>query len=221
MLPTIESPEVHEIRDHWTWLPDWTAHRPRLLWYLTFEETPDVRAAAAPSSEVLRASGADVVPPEWLHLTVSDVGFIDELDDGAVRACREQVRRDLRSAQSLELTLGPIGVLPDAVVLDAGPVAPLNELRSTVRRAAVHAGIEPPDDFDGERWPHVSLCYLNGGTDHARLSEAVRATDPRTFQVRCDRLAQVLVTRTDGHYRWQVLDDVPLGARRFGSRHSR
>lgn len=210
MSSTARWPQVARFRDHWTWRPDWTAHRPRLLWYLTFEDAPDLRAAAAPSREALLAAGADVVPPEWLHLTVTDVGFYDELDDWAVRTACESVRAALRQVPAPELTVGPVRVLPDAVVLPAEPVGPLRTFREAVWRASTEVGIAPADDIGGHRWPHVSLCYINGRTDHERLREIVDEADPRTVVVRCDRMSQVLVTRRHGHYRWEVVDEVWL-----------
>lgn len=208
--PSAPWPKVTAFRNHWEWRPDWTSNRPRLLWYLTFEDAPDLHDAAAPSCEVLRASGADVVPPEWFHLTVTDVGYHDQLDDWAVRAARESVRETLCEVPALELTLGPLRALPGAIVLPAEPADPLRSLRDAVRRATTAVGIAPPDDLSGSYWPHVSLCYVNDTTDHARLREIVDEAASRTVDVRCDRLAQVLVTRTNGHYRWEVLDEVPL-----------
>jgi 2'-5' RNA ligase len=210
MLPTADWPAVEQFRDHWTWRPDWTPGRPRLLWYLTFPDVPDLRAAAAPSTETLRATGADVVPPAWWHLTLTDIGFHAELDDWTVRASCEEVRRRLSAAAPLELTLGPLAVLPGAVVLPANPAEPLRALRDTVRDVGAEHGIRPPDDIDGHYWPHVSLCYVNADSDHEQLWEAVRSAPPRTVQVRCDRLTQVQVTRADGHYRWEVVDEVVL-----------
>lgn len=211
MLPTLGWPRADEIADHWAWRPEWTPHRPRLLWYLTFEQTPDVQAAAAPCTDLLWESGADIVPPEWLHLTVNHVGFADELDARAVRASAAEIRRRLEDVEPFELTLGPMESLPDAVVLAAGPAGRLNRLRAIVCGALAHTGMPEPDDLDEVFWPHVSLCYTNRRTDQALLRDAVWTADPTTVQVRCDRLAQVLVTRADGHYRWEVVDDVPLG----------
>ncbi len=71
--------DVREFRDHWTWRPDWTADRPRLLWYLTFEDAPQLRSAVEPAAGPLKEAGTDIVAPDWLHLTVADVGFADEL----------------------------------------------------------------------------------------------------------------------------------------------
>ncbi len=220
MLPTIAWPKADEIKDHWAWRPEWTPHRPRLLWYLTFEGAPDVRAAAAPPGDVLRAAGADVVPPEWLHLTMNHVGFADELDERAVRASADEVGRRLRDEEPFELTLGPVHQLSDAVVLEAGPAEPLQKLRGTVVGAMAHTGMAEPDDIDEVFWPHVSLCYLNSRTDRARVGEMVRTADHSTVSVRCDRLFQVLVTRTGAHYRWQVLEDVKLGTDRTRSKYA-
>lgn len=210
-LPAAEWPEVDRFRDHWTWRPDWTAGRPRLLWYLTLADVAELKAAAAPSTATLRATGADVVPPAWWHLTVTDVGFDDELDERTVRSACEEVRHRLHDAAPLELRLGPLAVLPGAVVLPAAPAEPLRALRDTVRAVGAELGIRPPGDIDGHYWPHVSLCYVNGATDHERLWGAVRDAPRRTVQVRCDRLTQVRVTRAEGHYRWEVVDEVVLG----------
>ena len=204
-------PVVRGFKDHWTWRPDWTSTRPRLLWYLTFEDQPDVSAAAAPAAGVLRDTGADVVPPEWLHLTVTDIGFADEIDDWTLRIAASAVRDALQDTPVLDLTLGPVAVLPEAVVLAAGPVAPLRRLRAAVREGMRSVGVRPPEDIEGDYWPHVSLCYVNGRTDHQRLWAALQHARTDNVEVRCDRLAQVLVTRRDGHYRWEVRDQVVLG----------
>jgi 2'-5' RNA ligase len=199
--------------DHWSWLPDWTATRPRLLWYLTFEHQPEVAASAVPAAGLLEATGADVIPPEWLHLTVTDVGFADEVDDWSLRAAAESVQNALRDAPVLQLSLGPVAVLPGAVVLAAQPVPDLRVLRAKVRGAMRDVGFRPPDDIEGggEYWPHVSLCYVNSQTDHRQLSDVARRMEPRPVEVRCGRLAQVLVTRRNGHYRWEIRDEVALG----------
>jgi len=206
-------PAVQGFTDHWTWRPDWTPERPRVLWYLTFQEEPHLRDAAAPWARPLAEAGADVVPSAWLHLTLSDVGFVDEVDDRALALSRQSVRHQLTATPPPRLTLGPLGILPGAVVLRAGPPRPLRRLRRLVRQATCDAGITPPEDFDGAYWPHVSLCYVNRHTDHDRLRELARRAPHRAFDVRAPRLTQVLVTRRDGHYRWEALGEVPLADR--------
>jgi hypothetical protein len=210
MVRTSDWPDVDRFTDHWSWRPEWTEQRPRLLWYLTFEGVPDVHRLAEPAAGRLRDARADVIPSQWLHLTVSDIGFADEVDHPARVAGAAAVRRLLGGEGPLDLTLGPVAVLPGAVVLPAAPRGPLAHIRDALRCATAGAGTDPADDLDGEYWPHVSLCYVNRRTDHERLWAAVRSAGQGTVGARCDRLAQALVTRRDGHYRWKVLHEVRL-----------
>jgi hypothetical protein len=77
-------PRTGRLGDHRAWRPEWTPERPRLLWYLTFEDQPAVRDLAAPTSAALAETSADVIPPRWLHLTLCDIGFADEVDPAGV-----------------------------------------------------------------------------------------------------------------------------------------
>jgi 2'-5' RNA ligase len=206
----VDWPAVWKFTDHWTWRPDWTANRPRVLWYLTFGEDPAVSAATATTTRKLKNAGSDVVPPQWLHLTLTDVGFADEIGEHSLRAAGTAIRDALKEMPPFQLNLGPVSVLPGAVVLAAQPVEPLHHLRTLVREANAGVGIRPPDDIQGEFLPHVSLCYVNRRTDQTRLWDAVRSADAITLRVRCDRLTQVVVTRTDARYRWKVRDEVPF-----------
>lgn len=201
--------DARRFTDHWTWRPEWTATRPRLLWYLTFGHSPDVAAAASSVRAPLGATGADVVPPRWLHLTVTDMGFPDEIDPWAIGIATDGVRRALRDWRAFELSLGPVGVLPEAVVLAAGPATPVRRLRRAIRRGLADVGIRPPVELDRDP-PHVSLCYVNDRTDHARLRRAVGELDVPPVRVRCERVEQVLVTRSHGHYHWEVVDEIRL-----------
>lgn len=210
MRTTTQWPEIEDFRDHSKWRPDWTADRPRLLWYLTFEDHAEFHAAATVMDAALADCNADVVPPRWLHMTLTDVGFIDELDDRVVHASSRRVVDAVRGMAPQEVTLGPLGALPGAVVLMAGPARQLLRLRERVRRATARAGIPVPDDLDGPFVPHVSLCYMRRDSDHDRLRHVVEACEPRTVTVRCDRVSQVVVSRTNGHYEWQLLAEAPL-----------
>jgi len=210
-----EWPHSAAFADHSTWYPDWTRNRPRVLWYLTFEHAPGLAAAARPVAELLAGCAADVVPPQWLHLTVSDAGFADELDSFSLAASADAVRRAVRDLPALDLALGPVAALSDAVALGVAPVEPLRRVRELVRRSMAEVGVQPPDDLDGPFWPHVSLCYVNDLSHHDRLWDVVTSQAALPAQVRADRVSQVLVTRRDGHYEWEVLSEAPL----LGSAH--
>jgi 2'-5' RNA ligase len=211
MPPEIDWPTVEALHDHWSsYRPEWTDVRPRLLWYLTFEERPQLADRAAQAEAVLGECALDVVPARWLHLTLADVGFADVVDPDAFGAMGAAVRDALAGRPELHLSLGPVALMADAVVLVAQPVEPVLELREVVREAGESLGL-PLADLDEGFWPHVTLGYVNGTTDHDRLLALMDGPQPDPVDVTCDRLRQVLVVRTGGHYRWHGMGDVPLG----------
>ena len=71
--------------EHWRWRPDWKHDRACLWWYLTFEDAPAVRGLAQRVQHLLgRAPQLDLIPFPWLHLTLLEVGFADEVPAATV-----------------------------------------------------------------------------------------------------------------------------------------
>lgn len=202
--------ETERLHDHWEWRPEWTADRPRLMWYLTFERKPEVGEALAGSQAGLRTSGADVIPARWLHLTLGDVGFASEVDAHQARRVVAAVAHALREQPPIPMVLGPVGTMRDAVVLSVDPVDVLTGLRERVLAATFADGRLPLPPDDEPFWPHVSLCYLNALTDQRALRAAVLAAPPAAVAVACDRLTLAVVDRVHGHYRWRTLAQVAL-----------
>ncbi len=199
--------------DHGAWRPEWTSSRPRLLWYLTFEDQPQVARGFRRTMAALRRIGCvHVVPEPWLHLTVAHIGFADEVDDARLDAAAGAVEEVARDTAPLRLTTGSVRTLSDAVVVAVDPVDQVDRLRrlqAEVRSATVGAGV-PPDAEDEWFWPHVSLGYAHGRTDATRVAEVVESTPPTPTEVVTDRLTQAVVTRAHGHYRWQARAELSL-----------
>jgi 2'-5' RNA ligase len=210
-------PQPDRLGDHTTWRPDWTSCRPLLWWYLTFDHQPAVAEHASRTAAPLRPlPHVDVPPSEWLHLTMCEVGFRGQVDDDRLDAGVSAVREALQGAAPVDLQLGPVNSLDDAVVLEARPLDALRGLRATVRGAMAQAGMDPVQRDEGQFWPHVTIGYLNAATDHRALMEEVgraeyAATATATVPVTADRLELVEVTRADRHYRWRTLESVWLG----------
>ena len=63
MVEQTVRPVATSLVDHWGWRPDWQAERPCLMWYLTFEDQPELADLALRSHERLRPLGAvDLIP---------------------------------------------------------------------------------------------------------------------------------------------------------------
>lgn len=205
-------PRRTRLGDHRTWRPEWTVERPLLWWYLTFDHLPAVVDHATRAAAALEPlEHVDVPPREWLHLTLCEVGYRDEVDEGRLEEAIHGVRRALRDAPPVDFRLGPVNTLQDAIVLEAHPWDTLRLLRATVRGAMASAGIDPPQQGERDFWPHVTIGYLNRCTDHRPLMEAVGATAHSATRARTDRLELVEVTRVDRHYRWLTRASLALG----------
>jgi 2'-5' RNA ligase len=214
MTPHPSWPGSARLCDHTTWRPEWTSCRPLLWWYLTFDRQPAVADHATRTATALEPmEHVDVPPREWLHLTLCEVGFRGEVDEAQVDDGVARVREAFHDAPPVDLELGPVNSLEDAVVLEAHPFEALRAVRATVRTEMAAAGVAPPQPDEEEFWPHVTIGYLNAAADHDGLVEAIGHTRSETRTVTVDRLELVEVTRADRHYRWSTIASVELGRR--------
>jgi 2'-5' RNA ligase len=200
------------LRNHWSWRPEWASDRPRLLWYLTFDSHPELARAARVAQERLRAvPTVDLVPVPWLHLTLEDVGFVDELPP-------EQVDRVVATADAAvadwtppALTLGPLAPMEDAVVLQADPAHELDDLRGRLR-GATSAVLGPTATSILEHHPpHVTLGYLNDSCDPSTVMAPLEPCVEQV-QVVVPRVTLAAVTRRDRHYQWTARAELALGS---------
>lgn len=203
-------PSTERLSNHWDWRPEWTPSRPCLYWYLTFDSGQLTAAVGPRAVEVAEAvSWLDPVPVRWMHLTLCEVGFVDELDPDRVTKAVTAVGREAGRVPPLRLTLGPAAVLSGALVLQAGPVQPLRGLRDRLLTGTGEAIGSRPQRVH-QLWPHVSLGYVNRATPASDAARLLEALGPVSGQVTVSRLTLASVTRRDRHYRWTVRASLPL-----------
>lgn len=199
------------LRDHWQWRPEWSTDRICVLWYLTFETAPELSRQAEQAQALLGGiATVDVVPTAWLHLTLDDVGFADELLPGQVEQVVDAARTAVRDWTAPALTLGPACPMEDAVVLQAGPAPDLVALRELLRGATT--GVLGPETVTGldEFWPHVTLAYLNDACEPGTVMDPLAPVSAAQLVVSAPRLTLAAVTRHDRQYQWTALAHLPL-----------
>jgi 2'-5' RNA ligase len=204
---------VSLLRSHWQWRPEWAVDRACLLWYLTFESQPDLARQAEQVQACLGdVALVDVVPAPWLHLTVDDVGFADELVPGQVEQVVASARASVAGWAPPPITLGPLAPMDDSVVLAAGPVPELVDLHDRLRAATsgvLGAGAASClDDFR----PHVTLAYLNDACEPEAVMGPLGPVAASQVVVAGPRLTLASVTRRDRHYQWTSCAQLTLGA---------
>lgn len=200
------------LRNHRRWQPDWTTERPRLMWYLTFEDQPALHAWSGRAGEHLHhVRTVDVIPQPWLHLTLCEVGFVDEVTPADLEEIVARVSESLDHWQAPDLTLGPVATMDDCLVLPAGPESDLKELWARLR--ATHdqvLGPSPVGSSDGFE-PHVSIAYVNRPCPAAFVTAPVAPLAEELTSARVTGVTLAVVTRHAGHYEWSVHCVVPLG----------
>lgn len=208
--------DVEGMRDHWWWRPGWRVGRRFYTWFLTFEGQQDAHRLARVYQHHLDLPSLDLVPLEWLHLTVQGVGFTDEVSE-------EDVRRTARAAQArcaglepFTVVLGPARVVSEGVALDVAPAEPVHELREVLRAAAADvwsAGrVDRVPEGGKEFVPHVSLGYCNAAGSAGPLVQAVEGVSVEPASATVNGVGLVVLSRDERLYRWEVFATVGLGA---------
>jgi 2'-5' RNA ligase len=200
------------LAEHWRWRPDWRQDRACLWWYLTFEDDPAVGDVARRVQGLLgRAPQLDLIPSPWLHLTLVEVGFADEVSETTVGEVVHATREALGDFPSFDVDLGPVRPLPGAVVLQAhaDSLAPLHErLTDAVLAARGAPAVGTLRPFV----PHVSVAYVNRDCDPHEVLGPLDGLDlaapSPSATVSGVRLAAV--TRRRRHYQWTTRAVVPL-----------
>ena len=169
---------------------------------------------AALMEELSDIDGISLIAQELLHISIRGVGFqviAKKLEDDVLRQdvgkIGERAAKALRGMKPIDVTIGPVNVFPDALILQVDPIEPMRDL------LRVLAEVTPLDAFPYgvERYlPHVTIAtFLDasvGGQLRARLL-ALRDRAPLTARI--DRIDYVRWWFT-GHdlAAWPELDTI-------------
>ena len=204
-------PDTFETRDHWWWRPGWRPGRRMHTMHLTLQNAPDSETTIRRVQESLASVDAvHPVPVEGLHLTMTGVGFTDEVTAAQLDEVAEQVFARAEALEVAPLVLESMLIASEAVMLCARKDPWLHQLL-TIQRDAVDE-VQGPREW-GPFHPHVSVAYADGTTsidkvrdalaDHVAPLEAVEVERPMLTLMRLGRDRRV--------YEWDVVRELPLG----------
>ena len=209
---TIADPTPRDIHEHRRWRPDWQPERSCLYWYLTFPDDLLTDVLDPDGLEAVEeADWLHPVPPRWLHVTLCDVGFADELDPEAVQDVVDAGRVPAAATGQLELTFGAPAATKSAVVLPVGPTEQLRGLKDELR-AVTEATLGPEHEVvhRGTLKPHLSLGYASRPASAREVGALLEQVGEPSGAVTVDRLVLAEVTRTHRHYHWDVVAELSL-----------
>ena len=156
--------------------------------------------------------GVDLVPFEWLHLTMQPIGFADQVDAGEVERVVAAVGRRCAAMAPVRLTLGPEELQAEGVWLRVAPAAAVRRVRVVVRAgiAEVWGAARAPEPAGGFT-PHVSLAYSNTDGPPEPYAAALAEMLPRSATVELGAVQAISLGRDTHLYRWETVATVPLG----------
>lgn len=198
--------------DHWWWRPGWSEGRRFYTWHLTFEHQAEVhRLAADYRVGLAEVPGLDLVPDEWLHLTMQGLGFVDEVDQGDVDAIVSAARTHLAVVEPFALELDRPVVTPEAIRWDPPGDGPA-QVRDAIRAAIAEVWPAVPEPAEGFG-AHVTIAYSNGDGPADLVSTVLERVQTRPATVRVTAADLIVLGRDRRMYEWVTYASVPLGAR--------
>jgi 2'-5' RNA ligase len=207
------SQQAHgHLQVHGEWRPEWAIGRERLCWYLTFGDDFVALLDPAGLEAVRRTEWLDAVPWRWLHVTLCDVGFVDELSPTDVEDVLAAGRRCVVDLPPLQLGFGRAAPMEDAIALPVEPVAPVRHLQQRLR-ADTERALDPSQRARAHPTlylPHLSLGYANRATSASEVARLLERMGDVHGEVTIEHLVLAAVTRHTTHYEWTVVEDVPL-----------
>ncbi|PWU58045.1 hypothetical protein DLJ47_00580 [Micromonospora sp. S4605] len=153
----------------------------------------------------------DVIPNQWLHLTMQGIGFVQDVAPEDVDAIVAAARARCGQLAPFKLTIGAPHVDPESVQIAVDPVEPVRQLRTAIRAAIADVWgtdrvPEPAEPYN----PHLSLAYTNMEGPAAPLVEALTSAPNLTANAEIDSCQLIILNRDEGMYVWEPYATVKL-----------
>ncbi|RZT20125.1 2'-5' RNA ligase superfamily protein [Kribbella sp. VKM Ac-2569] len=183
-------------------------------WHInTFEDpAPLHRLVTQYQAELSTVPGLDLIPLEWLHLTMQGVGFVEDVPPARVDALLGAARARLRELEPAKVRLHRPVVAREAILLPSDPLEPPQTIRYAVRAAIadVFGADGVPEGAEGYR-PHISLAYANTPQPARAALAAVIRVVPAPADLTVNAVSLIEMHRDNRMYEWRIIEVVPLG----------
>lgn len=201
---------TEQMQDHWWFRPGWGVGRRFYTWHLTFGGQHELHRLATDYRKALAPlPGLDLIPDQWLHLTMQGLGFTDEVDPADVEAIAAGARARLADVEPFDLVFTTPVITPEAILWAVDPAGP-GAVREAIRAAIGDVWDEVPERADGFR-AHVSIAYSNATGDSAPIQAALDQVDAGPATVRIAATQLIVLNRDHRMYEWTTYADARLG----------
>ncbi|WP_170140905.1 2'-5' RNA ligase family protein [Allonocardiopsis opalescens] len=172
---------------------------------------------AAYQRSIVPFGGLNLIPGDWLHITLQGVGYVDMTSDSYINDVIAGVSRRVSTLPPLEISFIRPYVLEEAVVIAPEPATVLHELLVRVRSGmndSVGEVDTSPEQRKGFR-PHMSIAYFNSPGQASPYIKALGKVRADPVSVRVDDLELIVQDRVldpEWVYKWTTHTSVQLGS---------
>lgn len=206
-------PHAAQVRNHTRWRPGWNTGRTSYAWLLSLTDQPGLRTLVNQYQYALRdLPGFDLVPLEWLHILLQEVGFTDQVGDDQLHRLVAAVREHLAATPAPTLAFHHAVVLPESLALPAEPQSTVLELRQLIRRTCQDVLGEdaiPPEPEETERYLNIAHSTDEGPAIFAVTALSATPVSPTT--AKATGLSLVRLNRDHSNSEWEVVEELPFG----------
>jgi 2'-5' RNA ligase len=185
---------------------------------LTLDDQPNLRELVAQYQRpIADLPNLDIIPSQWLHVTMQGIGFADEVTTTDVEVVTERLREELRGPDAPTVTFHEASIESEAALLKAMPPEPLYQLRLHMYDAI--ASVLAPSNFSEPRpeprqfKPHVSLAYVNQEGQVQPIADALNIVDAHPVTVTFRKASLLVFHRDHQMYEWTQATPLPIGHR--------
>lgn len=201
---------LRRLTNHWAR----AGGRRAYYWYLTFEDSAELRLLARQCQEAISFPYYDLTPPGDLHLTLDRIAFEGDITSDRLRAVVAAAMHAGDGISPFDIRIGFLGGTSGAIGFDASPSEPIEQLRDVLRETTL--SVYPNATTKGSEFhPHVAIAYCNSNDVPAAqaISAVKRLNSLRCVEVTVKAGTLVLLERRPNAYVWQAISRVPLKAR--------
>lgn len=194
----------------------WPAGERRLHWLVVFDRQPEVHSCYAAHLPVLEQHQhlVDIVPAEWLHLTLQSLCPMAAVSADDLRTLVTATQHRLSTVAVPRVQLGPARIDGGAVTWAVYPEEGMSHVQEAVRLCSTEMlGAERVAQRRGRWTPHVTLGYGAAYDPADDLAAALASTGLPRVDITVTEVALVDVEQDPNRrqYRWRDIAAVKIG----------
>lgn len=217
MSDVIESPLPASVRNHWWWRPGWTTGRHYYACHLTLDDQPQLQELVSRYQQAIQnRPGLDLIPAQWLHMTMQGIGFTDEISVAELDNLADAFTRELSLIDPPMVSFRSLTVHPEAIYLKAHPADALYPLRARMYRAVVSVlgANSTTEDMPAPRQfvPHVSIAYVSADGETQPIAQALQSVRAAPVTATFRKASLLEFHRDHLMYEWTSAAPIPIGS---------